>query len=236
MTTNRTLANYWRECPDAILRADYAAAQRSVRAFARVTKKSGSLIQEWLDGASMVEFEHYPSDDIIDRRTGYQFYYHAHRHGSQEHGHLHLFWHATRSGRRRFLHPDRANWTRSSPSHLISVSLDARGLPLGFFTVNQWVTDGYWFDADFIIDIVDGFSVSHEKRHANSCAWLTGFIRMYRPLIGVLLRKRDARIAAQARADRALQDRRLDVLSAVSVDWVSDLDAMDHALQSRCLV
>lgn len=233
MRTSRALLSHWRACPAGSLRDIHEAAQRSVVAFSRATKKSGSLVQEWLGGASMVEYDHYPEHDVSDRRTGYQFYYHAHRHAAQEHGHLHLFRHATRSGNRRFLPSDREHWVRTAPTHLLAISLDARGLPLALFTVNQWVTEGYWFDAQTTMRMIEGFSVGHRTRYAQSCIWLNGFIRMYRPLIEMLLRKRDARIARGACIEQALANRRLEVLSAVRINWVGDLDALEREVRTR---
>ena len=37
--------------------------------------------------------------------------------------------------------------TRPAPSPLLSIGLDARGLPVSIFTLNHWVAGGYWFDA-----------------------------------------------------------------------------------------
>jgi len=83
------------------------------------------LIQNWIAGREVLEFEHYPPDDLVDVRKGSQFYYHAHRDGDQEHGHLHLFWHATATGRRRYLKPGQPRWNRTEPTHLFAISLDA---------------------------------------------------------------------------------------------------------------
>jgi len=226
--TAKLLKRYWGQCSADSLREIHAGAQRCVGAFAEVTRSSGSLIQEWLEGRPMVAFDHYPDQDVVDPRTGYQFYYHAHRHAGQEHGHLHLFWHATRSGRRRYPRAGRGLWSRASPTHLIAISLDARGLPLGFFTVNQWVTDGYWFDAETMSRAIAKFRVSGDALHAQSSLWLTGFVQMYRPLIDSLLVKRDERLSRAADPSAAREDHRLEVLSAARIDWVSDLNELER--------
>lgn len=101
MTASPQLRRHWGAATDAQIASVLHDARRSVSAFADATAASGSLLQSWIRGREVVEFEHYPPDDVVALRNGSQFYYHAHRDGEREHGHLHLFWHATASGRRR---------------------------------------------------------------------------------------------------------------------------------------
>ncbi|MDE2371914.1 MAG: hypothetical protein KGN16_23295, partial [Burkholderiales bacterium] len=164
---------------------------------------------------------------------GSQFYYHAHRDGELEHGHLHLFWHATTSGRRRHFRPGRPRWSRTAPSHLFAISLDARGLPVALFTVNRWVTDGHWFDAATTMSFVDRFALDGIDAHRHSCRWLTGFVRMYRPVVDRLLIQRDSRLARRADQESALRDHRLEVLSWIPLDWAADLDALEAEAARR---
>jgi hypothetical protein len=221
------LGRRWRgACNDQIQRT-VRGARDSVNAFAEVTAASGSLLRSWTDGRELLEFEHYPPDDVIDRVSGSQFYYHAHRDGGFEHGHLHLFWHATASGRRRYFRPGRRNWARTEPTHLLAVSLNASGLPVGLFTVNRWVTGGHWFDAATTLSFVERFAPGAVEGHAASCRWLSGFVRLYGPLIEQLLVQRDRRLSRHADAQRAFDDRRLEVLSHAAIDWAADLDALE---------
>ncbi|PKO62275.1 MAG: hypothetical protein CVU24_04775 [Betaproteobacteria bacterium HGW-Betaproteobacteria-18] len=193
------------------------------------------MIQNWIAGREVLEFEHYPPDDLVDVRKGSQFYYHAHRDGDQEHGHLHLFWHATATGRRRYLKPGQPRWNRTEPTHLFAISLDARGLPVGLFTVNQWVTDGHWFDAATTLACVDRFEMGAVQGYEHSCRWLTGFVRLYRPLINDLLMRRDRRMARRSDLAKALQDRDLEVLSLTPIDWIADMDALEAEAVRRGL-
>lgn len=230
MTASKSLQRHWRGLSDAQLACAVRDARRSVAAFTRATSSSGSLLQSWIRGKSVIEFDHYPPNDIIDQRRGSQFYYHSHRDGDSEHGHLHLFWHATASGRRRYLRAAQARWTRTAPTHLFAISLDARGLPVGLFTVNRWVTDGHWFDAATTTSMVDQFAVGQVKGHKHSCEWLTGFVSLYRPLIAQLIEQRDKRVARRPDREATLLDQRLEVLSLLTIDWAADLDALEaHA-------
>ena len=156
-------------CDADLLRA-HAAARVSLNGFRQATLRHGSLIQSWVGRADVVALEHYPPGGVVDRQRGSQFFYHCHRAAGAEHGHVHLFWHATRSGRRRRLAPTtntstatEAEWSRSAPTHLISIGLDARGLPVSLFSVNQWVTGGHWFDAPTTLCMLKRFELRDVK-------------------------------------------------------------------------
>lgn len=227
MSASKPLLHHWRDTSDSRFATTLACARASVLAFVDATAESGSLLQSWIGGRGVVEFEHYPPDDVVDLRHGSQFYYHAHRDGDREHGHLHVFCHATASGRRRYLRSGHSRWTRTAPTHLFAISLDARGLPVGLFTVNRWVTDGHWFDAPTTMSFVNRFAMDAVEGHEHSCRWLTGFVRLYRPLIETLLVKRDQRLTRRSDLEEALNDHRLEMLSLAPIDWAADLDSLE---------
>ena len=223
-----------RALSDRRLRALHVAAGASVAAFARATAEHGSLTQSWVGGADVVALEHYPPGGVLDRRRGTQFFYHCHRAKAAEHGHLHLFWHATRNGSRRYLRRTE-NWVRGAPSPLLSIGLDARGLPISVFTVNHWVAGGYWFDAATTLARVRCFELRDVPGHADACTWITAFVRLYEPLIARLLDARDRRIAGSGSAVDLLSDRRIEVLSAARLDWAADIERLESELRRRGL-
>lgn len=235
MSGSLVLRRHWRAASNAQLVAALQNARTSVAAFSDATAAHGSLLQNWIAGRDVLQFEHYPPDDLVDLRTGSQFYYHAHRDGDQEHGHLHLFWHATASGRRRYFKPGQTRWQRTEPTHLLAISLDARGLPVALFTVNQWVTDGHWLDAASTLACVDRFVMGPLPGYEQSCGWLTDFVRLYRPLIHDLLLRRDQRLQRRANLPHALQDHRLEVLSHTTIDWLADMDALEAESARRVI-
>ena len=100
MPASAKLRRHWRSASLTELGTALHHGQASVEAFATATESSGSLLQSWVQGAEVVEYEHYPPADVVDLGSGTQFYYHAHRTHGDEHGHLHVFWHANASGRR----------------------------------------------------------------------------------------------------------------------------------------
>ena len=230
---SRLLQRHWSRLDGLALAATLSGARAGLAAFTDVTRDAGSLIQSWVRGQPMVEYDHYPPDDVVDARNGSQFFYHAHRSHGTEHGHLHLFWHATASGRRRYVAGLSPRWRRSAPTHLLAIGLDNRGLPMSVFTVNRWVTDGHWFDASATLAMVDRFAVRQAPEHAASAAWLTHFVRIYRPVIEDLLVRRDRRLRRCVRLEVALQNRDLEVLSQIDLDWAADLEALEAACQRR---
>jgi hypothetical protein len=230
---SRLLQRHWSRLDDLALAATVAGARSGLAAFSDVTRDAGSLIQSWVRGQPMVEFDHYPPDDVVDIRNGSQFFYHAHRSHGTEHGHLHLFWHASSSGRWRYVAGLSPRWGRSAPTHLLAIGLDNRGLPISVFTVNRWVTDGHWFDAPATLAMVDHFAVRQVPGHAASAAWLTDFVRFYRPVIEDLLVRRDRRMGRCAQLEVALQNRDIEVLSQINLDWAADLEALEMEQQRR---
>ena len=190
----------------------------------------------WIRGKEARVEERYPDPDVTDRRHGSQFFYHSHRHGALEHGHVHLFCHATASGKRRYVSRERNSWQRTAPSHLFGISLDNRGLPIGLFTVNRWVTDGYWFDAATTLEMVRRFRVVVGGEHDVSSEWLTGFVGMYLPLVDRLLQRRDAilrkAVGALSMAE-LLEDHQHEVLSTIRIDWLRDIESLESELARR---
>lgn len=233
MVASKQLIIDWRHASDAQLADVLTAARQSVAAFVDATRARGSLLQSLISGREVREFDHYPPDDLVDLRSGSQFYYHSHRHGSGEHGHIHLFWHATASGRRRYLRKSDPRWERSAPTHLFAISLDARGLPVGLFTVNKWVTDGHWLDAATTAACIGRFKMGDIAGYEDACRWLNGFVELYRPLINSLLKKRDQRLRRRADLEQALVDRRLELLSMAPIDWEADLNALEMEASRR---
>jgi hypothetical protein len=193
----------------------YRSASRSLSCWLRITERHGSLIHLFTGGAAIEAQRHYPSGDLIDAVSGTQCYYHCHR-GDVEHGHLHLF-------------------RRASPgeplTHLIGISLDPRGLPVGLFTVNRWVTRDVWRPAAETLGLIDGVSLSGSGCDPDLSRWLRHFLAFYRPLLNILLRQRDHRLK-QGDLERALEDRQLEILSSGAIDWSADLAATEDRLRS----
>jgi len=214
----------------------HAGAVASVGAWARAAEKCGSLLQCWIRGQDVVMGQRYPDPDVTDRHSGFQFFYHSHRHGAQEHGHVHVFYHATASGKRRYIAREKDPWRRTAPTHLFAIGLDNRGLPISLFCVNRWVTDGHWLDALKTQLIVKRIKVTHDSDYSDSAEWITGFSAMYAPVIAQLLTERDQVISQrQGSLMESLQDHGLELLSCFDIDWLSDVQKLEAELVRRNL-
>ncbi|MDD4935084.1 MAG: hypothetical protein PHT60_04815 [Acidiphilium sp.] len=161
-----------------------------------------------LEGAaSFAEWAHYPQPDAIDPHSFWRFYYHAHPRSQRlrdEHGHFHIFVPAPATAR-----PD----TAAAFSHLIAVSVDAKGLPLRLFTTNRWVTDEVWQPADAMIRHLRSPAL-HDAEPRDVAGWLNHLLVAFKPAIAALLTARDERLTMAALHRRApLEDRRLRIPS-----------------------
>ena len=92
------------------------------------------------------ENKKYPADLLQFNQLGWRAYYHCHpasRAGNHrfkgEHGHFHIFVRLDDQENE----PER--W-----SHLVALAMDNMGQPLGWFTVNDWVTGETWVDSDML--------------------------------------------------------------------------------------
>ncbi|MCI4440123.1 hypothetical protein [Tibeticola sp.] len=195
------------------LRERRLAAAETVAALQLHYARAGrGLAEVALAGARTLEpLRHYPARDVVDPARGTRFYYHAHtshRYPAEEHGHFHLF-----------VYP---SGQPSGPDffHLAGLSLDARGMPLRWFTTNRWVTGERWHSADALLDALPRFAIETRGRLAPLARWLTAMVQLYAPQIRALILRRDARIArklAQTPGEALFEDRRLDVVSECRV-------------------
>lgn len=171
----------------------------------RELKRAGrNIVAEILEGqGAFVQLDHYPQGDVYDAASGSQFYYHAHRCG--EHGHFHLF-HRTPEDNR----PGKVK----TPSHLVAISMDRWGTPIGLFTTNRWVTGERWRSAEEVISLASGFRIDHDRPSMPVNHWMTAMVRCCRPQIDILLRHRDlemARLLAD-QGEAVFEDRRIEVI------------------------
>ena len=110
---------------------------------------------------------------------------HAHR-GAAEHGHFHTFLRA--GGMPDGVVPAQAeaaseSWPAGDEaiSHLIAVSMDAWGEPIGLFACNRWVTGESWYAAEDVIRMLDRFEIDHAWPSWPANRWLGAMLRLYRP-------------------------------------------------------
>lgn len=171
------------------------------------------------------ELDHYPKGDVYDRETASQYYYHAHRAQSGEHGHFHTFIRAKGipSGIQPLAVPSAAKRPRGKAAicHLVAISMNRAGLPIGLFTTNQWVTGETFYSARDAIGMLDRFQIEHVHPCLATNRWISAMLRLFRPQVEALLLRRDAALSArlQRYPDRdPLLDEELEIISSTRID------------------
>ena len=185
------------------------AAQEIAFCEAVLAKSGDNVVRETLRETPNVEaWSHYPPGDVFDPASGAQWYYHCHIPPADEteHGHFHCF-----------VRPDGAN---GPVHHLIAIGVDPFGRLHRLFTVNQWVVGDAWLAAAPTIALLPRFDVQMARPSYLVNRWLTGVIRRYEPEIAVLIRDRDATLAAHRpkTAIATREDRDLEVTSLLIIE------------------
>ena len=207
------------------LRAMLGAADEVLECY-RVLPKAGlNLIGEVLRGqGEFVEMNHYPDDDVFDGETQSQYYYHAHRGMAGEHGHFHTFVRAPGMpvGMRPIDHKGSEPWPSGADalSHLIGISMDAYGFPIGLFTTNRWVTNEAWYSAADATRMLERFRIDHAAPSWPVNRWISAMFVLFRPQMAALLDQRDVAIAdwaARHPGTDGFEDRALEITSQTTI-------------------
>ena len=216
--------------------AQLAAAEEIQRCQRALSKAGLNVVGELLKGHDgFYEKNHYPDGDVFDRDSHAQYYYHAHREGGLEHGHFHTF--IRGQGIPGSLQPLSAPagseaWPSGDEAiaHLIAVSMDAWGQPIGLFACNRWVTGETWYPAAAMKQLLPRFCIDHAHPSWPANLWLTALLQLFRPHIQALIEHRDQVVAAwQAThpGEDVFEDRALEITGylPISVDsWVQALN------------
>ncbi|MCL7744616.1 hypothetical protein LV476_06595 [Guyparkeria hydrothermalis] len=167
---------------------------------------------------------HFPEDDARDPVTGARFYYHAHDPSEwslQEHGHFHLF----------VGEPDGPGF-----SHVVGVSMDAKGQPRRLFTTNGWVTGEVMRPAEELLSrLPEGFEINRSRPSWLVGRWLTALVALLMPEVQQLLVARDEAVtgAGGHRPDPAtVEDRERHVLSECPLDMQAVLARWSQRVDS----
>lgn len=207
-------------------------AQQCIRALERVRL---NLVGEVLKGqGEFIELEHYPRDDVFDDESHAQYYYHAHRTEQGEHGHFHTFMRAGgMPGDARPLDYPLAStpWPQGAEAicHLVGISMDAWGRPIGLFAANRWVTGETWYPAASVIEILPRFGIDHAWPSWPLNRWISAMLRLFRPHVESLIRHRDIVISAwqQAHPEQdVFEQRELELTGYLPIsidDWLASL-------------
>jgi len=127
--------------------------QKIVDIIVSLKREGSNLVKKVLNGKKYIRdpYTHYPYDGgITDTDTDCRIFFHAHR--ENEYGHFHTF-----------VTDDNGDLV-----HLVLISMNENGEPLGISTVNRWVTDDKYVKADVLKKYLKSFqmeaSLFKEKR------------------------------------------------------------------------
>lgn len=220
---------------------EMAAAGAEIVEACRLLRKTGANVvgQVLAHQGTFFEEDHYPKGDVYDDETKSQYYYHAHRPETGEHGHFHTFLRA--GAMPADIEPAPYEGSAFRPlgdqaiGHLIAISMSKPGEPVGLFTVNRWVTAETFYSAADTLRMVDLFDIDHAYPCLATNRWISAMLRLFRPQIEALLAERDRVIAGHARRyprRDVYEDRALEVTSSIGIDVDAQLAAVAGALKA----
>ena len=239
-----------------------AAGQKALEKLRTLAASGANVVSEALGSPQgFYEWQHYPAADVYDPQTHAQYYYHAHpadQRAAGEHGHFHAFLRprGMPAGVRPLMLPELAipdapaqprgpvppparqpnqGEGNDKISHLVAISMDARGLPIRLFTTNRWVTGETWYGAEDVARMLDRFAIGTAEPSRPLNDWITAMFVLFRPQMRALLAARDAAIMQWRRRHRGkihvFEDRRLEVTSAADVDIEDQVRRVEAALK-----
>lgn len=205
----------------------------------RVLQKSNTnVVAEVLRGqGKFYELDHYPKGDVFDSESHSQFYYHSHREG--EHGHFHTF--LREKGMPKDCRPVKQSEAKfmeerdDKLSHLIAISMNRAGFPIGLFTTNRWITADNWYKAGDVIKMLDRFEMDLSWPSWPTNIWISAMLRLFRPQIEELVRERDSTVADWQKnhpENDAFEDRGCDITSARKISVAAQIKRVNQALMS----
>lgn len=205
----------------------------------RVLNKGGlNIVGEVLKGqGDFYELEHYPGDDVFDADTHSQYYYHAHREDAGEHGHFHTFLRqpGMPEGTLPVSYEGEEPWPagKDALSHLIAISMDAYGFPIGLFATNRWVTAEAWYKAEDVIAMLSRFNIDHAWPSWPVNIWISAMMVLFQPQIELLLRQRDEVVSNWTQAHPGVdvfEDRALELTGYLEINVEAQIRAVATAL------
>ena len=233
--------NWFADLPQETME-EMLATGRDLLDWRAILAKSGdNLVGDVLKNqGTFYILDHYPKGDVFDPESHAQWYYHAHDKSERpgEHGHFHTF--VRGGGMPEGIAPAALPDVQLKADrhdlvcHLVAVSMDSAGWPVGLFTTNRWVTGETWYRAHDVCAMLDSFDMKMNKPSWPVNRWLTAMLRLFRPQIEQLLVQRDERVRAYQRehpeVDNVYEDRKLEVTSQMPVTIEGQVRALEEAL------
>ncbi|WP_372827010.1 hypothetical protein [Polaromonas sp.] len=206
------------------------AATALIGSMSNLSARGTQVVQHVVGDAVLSEWDHYPDQDVRDNASASQYYFHAHeseKRPVQEHGHFHVF-----------VHPDTLGLTRRNPkyppgpAHIVAISMDAQGLPTGFFATNRWVTKGPWLNYAACEKGLTAFVIKGRRGERDINMFLRALLTLYHGHILLLLQQRDAvmrELCAERDRRSVFADTGIEVLCYLPIHLSDDIAALESA-------
>ncbi len=244
-TNNKFNRSHLSVLPEQQLR-DMLTAGTDIHRCYRLLQKHenyGNVVREVLrDQGQFVEYDHYPKGDVHDGDSYSQYFYHAHRGLNGENGHFHTFLRSKGmpSGVSPAPYTGDADWPKGDDalSHIIAISMDPKGYPIGLFSTNRWVTGETFYSAEHVIQMLDNFEMDLLYPSWPVNIWITATMKLFRPQVEWLLKVRDQTIDQWAQSHQGTdvyEDRNLEITSQLTIDVDRQLKWVNEELASRNL-
>ena len=166
------------------------------------------------------ENKKYPADLLQFNHLGWRAYYHCHpasRAGNHrfkgEHGHFHIFVR---------IQEDPEKW-----SHLVALAMDNMGQPLGWFTVNHWVTGEAWLDTEALVNYLETIPYDNPEIIKVIERWLLSLLALSRDKVKTVLHERDIAVKQRQTKDESnvKKNENIYLLSEIPINII---DLFDH--------
>lgn len=223
------------------LRTLLAAGDEIHECYRVLSKARMNVVGECLKNqGAFLKFNHYPKGDVYDQETHAQYYYHTHRGIENEHGHFHTFMRAKGmpEGAQPVPYDGDVAWPsgKDAVSHIVAISMDKYGYPIGLFATNRWVTGETWYSAGDVIAMADNYNIDHAYPNWPVNRWITAMFRLFRHEIVSLVRHRDEVIEQWSREHESVdtfEDRELEITGFIPVTVEDQLEDIRRVLDSR---
>ena len=187
--------------------------------------KTNPVLQVIPQDLVVEENKKYPADLLQFNHTGWRAYYHCHpanragnHHFQGEHGHFHIFV-------RTQIDPEK--W-----SHMIALAMDNMGQPIGWFSVNHWVTGETWQDSTILSSYLESIPYEQlEDLKSNKTSmverWLLSLLALSRVQVNSVLHERD-KVLIQKQLNQTKidikQDKEVYLLSEIPINLINLLN------------
>lgn len=186
-----------------------------VESMNQMARRNTNAVLLTLNGVQSIKpYQRYPQEPFYFADNCWRAFYHCHASPvayEHEHGHYHFF-------------------TRDNPgaewSHVVALSINEYGQPLGLFTTNLWVTDGAWFESRQLSQQLQYLEQGDDE--ILPLNWFRYVLLLYQGIIVQLLNERDQKLQElyPHNHEQAFIDRSIYALSTQGIDLLTDLSML----------